>query len=722
MPATIQDFIFTNAGLAGQFVQLRSNQTGIAYTSAVASTATGSFVIPGGAPPGYYSLYVSPTLVGPTWTLYDSFFFVGPDVGDTLYLGMPVASTGPRVDITHPTYAGHNDFRQVVDGAMTATQTTLSSNTAVFVNATIAAGGDIGKIVGVLGAGVAGAVLQATIISVQSATACTLSLAASTTVAGATVGIGTDNGPALVAAYTYLVGIGGGTITGPAGGYAIRGAFAINSILISLDFPGSSRTKFWYMGAADCFRVQMNPFTTTQAGKLFGFTGDGTFAASGSAGLHYGDTIGGQIDDIVMQNFVGGNQAVPATASKGYWIDNRTNWTERTQWGRCWESNNTIGVLFDVNGGTNSWGYQDFFMFVNVNNNQTGVLLNANGAFYSGSFRLRGNSAGNNAIIWQLLGTSSMGAGSGATFIDVAVEGDGGVPTGLSLGATNTIAGFGKIDLSLGGVTSVRAAGSGFYFAGYLQGAGLIAGSAGVPLYSSADTNINSFFDTPSGVNKRTRAQFAARGVNQFSLLVDRNVNGTRDFSLFDDVNAWLAWIVDASGNFLLPKGGLQLSNFGVGSAQSLWAGFGVPANGSGANGDFYFNTNGGRLHFKTGGVWVDISTLFTSLAVSKDFRRSVQTPTEAILVSGVDATAGEMIEVTLTANRVVGLPLNPATGQELTFTLIQSGAGAFTVGWNAGFKQSWSDVGNASPKRSTIVYWYDGTNWNQKSAQTPYV
>ncbi len=105
-----------------------------------------------------------------------------------------------------------------------------------------------------------------------------------------------------------------------------------------------------------------------------------------------------------------------------------------------------------------------------------------------------------------------------------------------------------------------------------------------------------------------------------------------------------------------------------------------------------------------------------------KDIRRSVQTPTEAVLVSGVDATAGEDISVTLTAARVVGAPLNPATGQRLTFTLIQGGAGAFAVTWNAVFKKVWADTGNATGARSTISFWYDGTNWNQDGAQAPYV
>jgi hypothetical protein len=96
--------------------------------------------------------------------------------------------------------------------------------------------------------------------------------------------------------------------------------------------------------------------------------------------------------------------------------------------------------------------------------------------------------------------------------------------------------------------------------------------------------------------------------------------------------------------------------------------------------------------------------------------------PTEAVLVSGVDVRAGNMIKVTLTAARVVGAPLNPTAGQRLTYTLIQDGTGGWGVTWNAVFKQAWVDTGNTLNKRSSISFNYDGTNWNQDGAQAPYV
>ena len=103
-------------------------------------------------------------------------------------------------------------------------------------------------------------------------------------------------------------------------------------------------------------------------------------------------------------------------------------------------------------------------------------------------------------------------------------------------------------------------------------------------------------------------------------------------------------------------------------------------------------------------------------------FTRSFQSPTEAVLVSGVNATSGDLISVTLTAARVVGLPVNPAQGGRLTYILTQGGAGGFAVTWNASFKKTWADTGNTTGKISSISFVYNGTNWIQDGAQAPYV
>jgi hypothetical protein len=135
--------------------------------------------------------------------------------------------------------------------------------------------------------------------------------------------------------------------------------------------------------------------------------------------------------------------------------------------------------------------------------------------------------------------------------------------------------------------------------------------------------------------------------------------------------------------------------------------------------------TGGGGIQFGIGSGSPDVNVFragLGTLGTNGAFARSKQTPTEAVLVSGVDATLGEWVEVTLTAARVVGAPLNPLVGQELGFTLIEGGAGAFAVTWNAVFKLTWSNAGNVAGTRASVKFWYDGTNWNAMHAQAPFV
>lgn len=185
-------------------------------------------------------------------------------------------------------------------------------------------------------------------------------------------------------------------------------------------------------------------------------------------------------------------------------------------------------------------------------------------------------------------------------------------------------------------------------------------------------------------------------------------VNGATVFEWINDANSLV--VAQISGNDFLIQSHLfpGAEAGGRQSSGGLIHSTGVPSNANGNNNDWAISDNN-HLYTKLGGNW-------------QAPLRSLQTPTEAVLVSGINATLGEIVEVTLTAARLVGAPLNPSTGQRLQFVLIQSGAGAFAVTWNPAFKVSWSDAGNATPKRSTIAFIYDGTNWNQDGAQTPYV
>lgn len=97
------------------------------------------------------------------------------------------------------------------------------------------------------------------------------------------------------------------------------------------------------------------------------------------------------------------------------------------------------------------------------------------------------------------------------------------------------------------------------------------------------------------------------------------------------------------------------------------------------------------------------------------------KTLTDAATIA-TNATTGTEFAVTLGGNRTMGAPTNASIGQEITYLVIQDGTGGRTLAWNAVFKVSWSDTGNTAGKRSTISFSYDGTNWNQVGAQSPYI
>jgi len=61
--------------------------------------------------------------------------------------------------------------------------------------------------------------------------------------------------------------------------------------------------------------------------------------------------------------------------------------------------------------------------------------------------------------------------------------------------------------------------------------------------------------------------------------------------------------------------------------------------------------------------------------------------------------------------------------GQEIEFDIVQDRRGSHPLTWDAAHsKEAWSDRGNTRGKRSTIRFYYDGTNWMQMGAQSPYI
>ena len=138
------------------------------------------------------------------------------------------------------------DGRSVRDGAMTAGSATLTSTTAAWTSS------DVGKLVGVSGAGTAGQLLNTTIGAVVSATTVRLSKAASTTVRDATVTWGTDNSAALQASIKALSTAGGGTLQLPAGRYLLATPL-VPASAVALVGEGSGLSILMPQGRAGAF-------------------------------------------------------------------------------------------------------------------------------------------------------------------------------------------------------------------------------------------------------------------------------------------------------------------------------------------------------------------------------------------------------------------------------------------------------------------------------------
>jgi hypothetical protein len=115
------------------------------------------------------------------------------------------------------------------------------------------------------------------------------------------------------------------------------------------------------------------------------------------------------------------------------------------------------------------------------------------------------------------------------------------------------------------------------------------------------------------------------------------------------------------------------------------------------------------------------VDNLGTLQAHQGEAGAAVVTLTDAATIA-TNCSRSNAYKVTVAAARTVGAPTNPTNGQECSWTIVQDGTGGWAITWNAVFKQAWSDTGNSANKRSTIAFIYDGTNWNQKSTQSPYV
>lgn len=122
-----------------------------------------------------------------------------------------------------------------------------------------------------------------------------------------------------------------------------------------------------------------------------------------------------------------------------------------------------------------------------------------------------------------------------------------------------------------------------------------------------------------------------------------------------------------------------------------------------------------------TTGSFYDLSNNQQTKFTSSELSYAVADLVDAATIA-VNAAQGNIFRVTLTANRTMGAPTNPSLGQKISFEITQDGTGGRTLAWNAAFKTNWVDTGNTLSKKSTISFWYNGTNWMQVGAQSAYL
>jgi trimeric autotransporter adhesin len=219
---------------------------------------------------------------------------------------------------------------------------------------------------------------------------------------------GADLGARINAAINSL-GSQGGTVVIPAGTYNdVRTTVYVRSPRISIIGAGSAAVQINYTGLGDFIRVQMVPFVLTQAGKIAGFTVNGT--QRGISGIHMGDTIGAELDDLVVNGFSGPSGA-------GIWFDNVIKFTERIQVTRVHAGYNKKGVRFTNSNGNSynlSFGYERILdLRINVGVNQIGIAVDGGNIFHSvlnATINLDSTTSGIAVAIWGLTCTGCHGS------------------------------------------------------------------------------------------------------------------------------------------------------------------------------------------------------------------------------------------------------------------------------------------------------------------------
>jgi hypothetical protein len=258
----------------------------------------------------------------------------------------------------------------------------------------------------------------------------------------AAVGIAATDTAAITTALNAVIANGTGVVrlrrTNPGVPYSLNAQLpTITKPGVSLLGPGSSACVIQPVAAltGDVMRIKMTPFTITQAGHFGGFTLDGTGNSNGITGLHYGDVVGGELDDLRIFNMFNGG-------GTGLWFDNTTDFTERTTLTRIHLDANLTGWKLTVNGGGGSFGYTRILdARMNVNAGATGLSVGANATLYNSFINLMCNCGAAGATVLAIAAAGRIDMSD----VFITAEAVGGASTLVNVAAGGFLRYFGRI-------------------------------------------------------------------------------------------------------------------------------------------------------------------------------------------------------------------------------------------------------------------------------------
>lgn len=270
--------------------------------------------------------------------------------------------------------------------------------------------------------------------------------------------------------------VSGGTVFFPPGIYKIISTCNITSAKVNWVGVDSTASYLLFYNTGNSINWKISSFVADQqVGRITGLTINGTNTTAPAVGIYHSDSMNGFMDDLHVINYAGAGDV-------GVKLENVSQYTEGTEWGRLLISNNTIGILFTVSGtANNSFGYQRLKKVrLVVNASQVGVRLENRALVYNGEINISANCAAGSTFmqIAGVTGTGITGMANCLYCIQAEVTG-GGAANGIVLSEYGTMTGSGVVDLSSGSFTSTIGTGhvGTFDLSGWIKLPGTIIGT-----------------------------------------------------------------------------------------------------------------------------------------------------------------------------------------------------------------------------------------------------